>query len=186
MSTRNFHNENGRNVFAMDINEDYEYEDAIENICYGLDAEFNNDYRVEDEYDKDALRSYGGKIIASVYGESKYYKKLDIEVQPRLEIVVRNGYYSGINFDYRMIYDITDDEIEDSEELFDMLVDNAIYYKDLSKKEAIRNAKFAEKYLEKSMEELRDKVEKVLSEYTTPLNCVGTFSNGEAVYKKAM
>ena len=186
MSTANFHNENARNIFAVEIENEFDLEDAIDNVRYGLKNIFKDSYMDCNSYDTDALRCHGGQIIAEIDGEIKTYKKLNIDVYPVLQIVVRSGYYGGANFDYKMLYNIEDEVVEDIDRVYDALVDNAEHYEHMSIDEANRNAKFAEKFLESAMSKLRDKVEKVLAENSTPLNCIGTASNGEAFYEKAM
>lgn len=78
--------------------------------------------------------------------------------------VVGGAYYNGSNFDWEIeiIKETKDDYQEGEPEDFKLpaTIQNAIH----------RETK---------------KIEKVYSEYTTPLICLGVFSNGEAVYEKA-
>ena len=188
MSTSNFHSVNASKIFMIEIETDFDYEDATDNLECVLEEEFKNSYtenRCNDMKDENELRSYPSRVLGQVYGDSRTYKKLEIDVFVVVDIVIRTGYYENANFDYNIKFDIGDEKNVSEDELFDTLVDNAMYYNDMSKEEAVRNAKFAEKFLEKAMADLRNEVEKIFEQYSTPLNCIGVASNGEALYEVA-
>jgi len=107
-----------------------------------------------DRWEKDGLRSYEGKIFAEI---NKTIGKWIITI----ELIARGGYYGGANLDWNV-----------------EIVDNNSGYDFGWNDEKISGT--ADYYINKQIE----KIEKVYSEYTTPLICVGVFSNGEAVYEK--
>ena len=108
-----------------------------------------------DRWENNGLRSYGGKIFAEI---NKTMGKWAITIN----IIMRDGYYGGVNLDWSVeIKDLTEgDNFERGEG-------------------KISNT--AESYIDNQIA----KIEKVFTDYTTPLICLGVFSNGEAVYEKA-
>lgn len=99
-------------------------------------------------------RSYGGLIFAEI---DKTIGKWAITIS----LIARSGYYSGLNLDWKI-------EIED-------LINGESFEHGEDK---VSNT--AENYIQKQIE----KIEKIYAEYTTPLNCVAIFSNGEAIYER--
>ena len=100
-------------------------------------------------------RSYPGNIISEI---RKSVGKWGIIFY----IIIRSGYYSGVNLDWdcKVLDDIKDMD-------FDF------------------NDKDLPKTVQNKIESLKVKAEKVFTKFTTPLIRVATFSNGEAVYRKA-
>jgi len=108
-----------------------------------------------DRSEPDSLRSYEGQVFAEI---ERIIGKWGITIS----LIVRGGYYGGLNLDWRV--DITDqyegDNFEWGEDAISATADN---------------------YIQKQIA----KIEKIFAQFTTPLICVGIFSNGEAVYEKA-
>lgn len=101
--------------------------------------------------EEDALHSYGGTVIAE-----KEYHTINGNSYKRLDIIIRGGYYSGMNIDYTIV-----DTREDEDAISDSIG-----------------------YMETLMARDLRKMKKVVAQYTEELLKVGQFSNGEAVYKK--
>lgn len=150
MSTPNFYKRNASKYFASECEEEYDYEDLIENVR----SELKKAEPVE-KYERDGLRSYGGSIFAEI---TKTIGKWEITIG----LIARSGYYAGVNLDWQIdILDLnTDDNFEHGED-------------------KISNT--AENYIQKQIE----KIESIFEQFTTPLICLGVFSNGEAIYKRA-
>jgi hypothetical protein len=99
MATSNFHNVNASSIFAVQLEDTYEYDDLIDNLT----SEFNShqDYSTVGKSDPNDLRSYPSTSIGSfsnsvMIGEDE----ISVFVTP----VVRSGYYDGVNLDYHIRY----------------------------------------------------------------------------------
>jgi hypothetical protein len=99
MATSNFHNKNASAIFAVEIEDEWAYDDLVEN----LESEFNkhSDYYGYGKSDPNELRSFPSKSLGSfanviTIGEDT----IDIFVTP----VIRNGYYGGCNLDWNVEY----------------------------------------------------------------------------------
>ena len=99
MATSNFHNVNASNIFAVQLEDTYEYDDLISN----LESEFNShrDYSTVGKSDPDELRSYPSTSIGSF---SNSLSIGDDEVEIFVTPVVRSGYYDGVNLDWHVRY----------------------------------------------------------------------------------
>ena len=77
-----------------------------------------------------------------------------------ISVIIRNAYYSGVNLDW----EVTGEDLNSGEEYdFENLPE---YFKEIIFRKL-------------------DKIEKVFKNNSTPLNCLGIMSNGEAIYQKA-
>ena len=173
MATGNFYNKNASCIYAVETEDEFAYEDLVLNLQSEFSALHTDRkvayYREEDDYEKDGLRSYCGKIIGIVDGPTKYYKKVETEVFIRAEIIVRNGYYSGVNLDYNIkvyancevynleIYDL-DDEIYIGETKLEKLYANYIqsYVEKETKKETKEPSEKKKKIVSKIKELLEE------------------------------
>jgi hypothetical protein len=99
MATSNFHNVNASNIFAVQLEDTYEYDDLI----YNLESEFNShsDYGDYGKSDPDELRSYPSTSIGSF---SNSLTIGDDEVEVFVTPVIRSGYYDGCNLDWHVRY----------------------------------------------------------------------------------
>lgn len=177
MSTNNFSYEN-----ILVVCPDFVYggfcseceEKGIEENCEHIEQEFDNfyfeeycnemraelaDLKVAKNIDWNELnksdndRNYTGKIIGEFIVRDK-----NEDGYKNVYIVIRNGYYSGMNIDY-------------------VIEDNYYYESEISKSEENR--------LDKQVEVLCKKIEKLLRKIGgTEYLKVAQFSNGEAMYKK--
>lgn len=100
MATSNFHNENATHIFAIETENEWDYEDAFDNLYF----EFKNLSEFCDVPKRDwtELRSFPSKGICSLRSVvSNEEGEVEISVTP----VVRSGYYSGINLDWHDEFD---------------------------------------------------------------------------------
>jgi hypothetical protein len=141
---------------------------GVENDCEHIEPEFDNfcydeyvsdvqsqlekiGFESCDKYDKD--RNYGGKII------SRFGMEDTDGMIVWLEVVIRSGYYSGMNIDYTIDGDFG--------------IENEQNKKQVAHYEAMH----------RKLDRLVKKTEEILRKNGTELTLVGVFSNGEAVYK---
>lgn len=156
MGTSNFYNKNASNVFACEIENDFDYNDLKENLDSILEE---NDYFSDESYNDN--RNFRGLFIGKkTFTFSNKTKEVSAIIKP----IIRSGYYQGVNLDYE--FEIIDEygyELNDYEK-----GTKTIFQK-------------AQKALHKEIKNL----EKIFSEIGTPLNVVARFSNGETIYQKA-
>lgn len=157
MGAPNFYNANAKYIYAVELNDDPDYEMLIEDLHYEFGIEFKNDFIEKDEWDNN--RSYEGKIIGRIH------KTLGDE-QIMINLIVRNGYHAGVNLDWDAEFIVMENDYEENYDLECI---------DLDKFPNVRD----------EFHKAINKVEEIYEKLSTPLNKVGQFSNGEAVYEKA-
>ncbi len=101
MATGNFYNTNASKIFAVEIEDEWEYDNLFTNLC---DALRSTDYHAYTTLgaapcENDYNRSFPGKILGGK-GVSKMYG--DCEVFIHITPVIRSGYYSGVNLDWEI------------------------------------------------------------------------------------
>lgn len=100
MSTPNFSKQNASKFYAIELQDDYEYEDLVGNLQYA--------FGIENKTDKwDGNRNYEGKIISQLDKNLGNYNVC-------FDIIIRSGYYSGANLDWNVM--ITDENSWDKYE----------------------------------------------------------------------
>jgi hypothetical protein len=99
MATSNFHNVNATHIFAVQLEDEYDYEDLISN----LESEFNkhSDYYDCGKTDQHELRSFPSRTLGSF---SKGVMIGEDEVEVYVTPVIRSGYYEGCNLDWDVRY----------------------------------------------------------------------------------
>ena len=99
MATSNFHNVNASHIFAVELQDEYDYQDLVDN----LESEFgtNMDYSDYGKSDPNELRSFPSKSLGSF---SNSVKIGDDEVEVYVTPVIRSGYYEGCNLDWHVRY----------------------------------------------------------------------------------
>lgn len=154
MSTSNFHNVNAKNVFAVEIEDEYDFDDLRDNLFHELGLELGG-------YDADELRSYPSSVVGNL-----------IVGDVRISVIIRSGYYTGCNLDWAIQYGDYDDYNDycDMINCDDTLTDTEKARFKLTTKNVTHL--------------LIDKVEKVFTNFSQPLRRVATFSNGETIYEK--
>lgn len=193
MGTNNFYS-SGKTIFAVLM--DYEDEVFDENgeptgetemrSCEEWEYQDLKDYTIElmeqskFSYSEDGSfnnnRNFEGTLIGSLKAE-KWFG--DVEVEVRVNLILRSGYYEGANLDYEVEYYAGsgyDDTINFSYEFES--------HSDMSKGLQIIQTRNAEKWAERITEELTEEVEKIYTRVSTPYRKLGSFSNGEGVYEK--
>jgi hypothetical protein len=97
MATSNFHNVNATHIFAVQLEDEWAYEDLV----YNLESEFNihNDYSDYSKTDPDELRSYPSRSLGS-FSDSLIIGEDEVEIF--ITPVIRSGYYEGCNLDWHI------------------------------------------------------------------------------------
>jgi hypothetical protein len=174
MATSNFHNVNASAIFAVQLEDEWSYDDLVEN----LKSQLNNDPNYVDygKSDPNELRSFPSRSLGSI---RKYHQYKDFYVEVCVTPVIRSGYYEGVNLDWNVDYTINGD-VYDMDEL-----ENGIGYNTalpISKIKAY--SLLAEKKAEKLKNEIVEKVESIFSDYSDRYGVTAVFSNGETIYHK--
>jgi hypothetical protein len=174
MATSNFHNVNASAIFAVPLENEYDYEDLVCN----LESELGNnpDYVDYGKTDKNELRSFPSRTLGSI---RKYHQYKDFYVEVCVTPVIRSGYYSGVNLDWNVDYAINGD-IYDIDEL-----ENGIGYNTALPISKIKvYSSLAEKKAEKLKNDIVEKLEALYNNYSDRYGVTAVFSNGETIYHK--
>jgi hypothetical protein len=174
MATSNFHNVNASAIFAVQLEDEWAYDDLVEN----LKSQLNNDPNYVDygKSDPNELRSFPSRSLGSI---RKYHQYKDFYVEVCVTPVIRSGYYDGVNLDWNVDYSINGDSYDIDE------LENGIGYNTalpISKIKAY--SLLAEKKAEKLKNEIVEKVESIFSDYSDRYGVTAVFSNGETIYHK--
>ena len=174
MATSNFHNVNASAIFAVQLEDEWAYDDLVENLTSELSN--NPDYVDYGKTDKHELRSFPSRSLGSI---RKYHEYKDFYVEVCVTPVIRSGYYDGVNLDWNVDYSINGDSYDIDE------LENGIGYNTalpISKIKAY--SLLAEKKAEKLKNEIVEKVESIFSDYSDRYGVTAVFSNGETIYHK--
>ena len=176
MATSNFHNVNASAIFAVPLENDFDYEDLVDN----LKSELGNDSDYVDygKTDHNECRSFPSRTLGSI---RKYHQYKDFYVEVCVTPVIRSGYYEGVNLDWNVDYLINGDASYDSPDFY---INDIAHYGNLPKSKATTYAKLAEKKAEKLKNEIVEKLESIYSDYSMKLGVTARFSNGETIYHK--
>jgi hypothetical protein len=176
MATSNFYNENASRIFASECEEEFDYEDLVSNLEYTLSE-------LDESFSSGKAGDYiddNSKILDYSLNKSFDYKdgtSVEVVIHP----VIRSGYYSGVNLDWLFEFYIDGSEVEDDDCIKDYLVN----FEGYAPSHAAKVAPSRFRRLEKIKNKLTEQLEKIYTDYTTPLNVVARFSNGETLYEKA-
>ena len=154
MSAPNFYNKNASKIFA--VSEEDEWTENWRDAKDNIASELTSKgYREVSIFDNN--RNYPGEYFLEK--ELVFWDIWRITIYA----VVRGAYYDGTNFDWQV--DVIKDRDEDYEEgdLCDIPVPKTV---------------------QAAIDRETKRIEKAFELYTDKLNCVGVFSNGEAVYEK--
>jgi hypothetical protein len=176
MSTSNFHNVNASAIFAVPLENDFDYEDLVDN----LKSELSNDSDYVDfgKTDPNELRSFPSRTLGSI---RKYHQYKDFYVEVCVTPVIRSGYYSGCNLDWNVEYSINGEYTYD-EPNFE--VADVEWSAKISKSKAVQYAKLADTKAEKLKNEIVEKLEALYNDYSDRYGVTAVFSNGETIYHK--
>lgn len=171
MATSNFHNVNSSKIFAVELEDDYDYEDLVRNLKSELTS--NPLYR-DGGSDPDELRSFPSTVIGSL--EERYDYK-DFSIGVRISSIIRSGYYSGCNLDWSIECTLDGYEIEP-----DDVEDELSYQYDYSESLSKYYSELISRRFENMKDGLVEKLEKIYGDYSTKLGITARFSNGETIY----
>jgi len=125
MATSNFHNVNATNIFAVQLEDEFDYEFLVDN----LESELNNhsDYSDYGKTDPNELRSFPSKSLGS-FSNSTIIG--DDEVEVYVTPVIRSGYYEGCNLDWHVRYYVNgyEDDTYDTHTRIQTLVGSYVDY----------------------------------------------------------
>jgi hypothetical protein len=96
MATSNFHNVNASHIFAVDLQDEYDYQDLVDNLQSALKE--TGYYNILTKSDPNELRSFPSKSIGSLdnYVEDAEGNGICVTITA----VIRSGYYEGVNLDW--------------------------------------------------------------------------------------
>ena len=177
-----------------------EYESAESELCCnncGSDSiEFKEEDRSLESWEIDDWESFFRERLEDIGGEhddesgegrkyigafsfSKWYA--DVLVELRFHLYYDIGYYEGANLDYDIEVYNGFEYSDDIENALESIFDDS----DLPVGMQKIQAKNAMKWIEKTKEEIAEKIENLFSEVCdNRLELVGTFSNGESIYRE--
>ena len=153
MATSNFHNVNASHIFSVQLEDEWAYDDLIDNIKSGLKS--TGEFNLLTKSDPNELRSYPSTSIGSLdcYVEDNDGNGIVVTITA----VVRSGYYDGVNLDWHVRYYVNGYEDDFYEYYDDTNIQSLLYgYVDF--------------------------IENVFSQYSLPLGVTAQFSNGETIY----
>lgn len=189
MSTPNFHNRNARFIYACQLEDNDDAEQALLEVLRDAFSAAAADRRiphitacesVHSTREQDELRSYPGIVFARVTSAAKTYR--DFEFVIVAEIVLRWGYYADINLDYLLSYELDGISCEDDGtaecDLRDAL-DTLGYDEDRRE----RYVGLLRTWIARQQPPFIAAIEKIFAAHSNPLRCIGTASNGEAFYE---
>ena len=125
------------------------------------------------------------------YNISKSYGDIEVEVSIRGQLV--GAYYEGASLDFEVeIYNggesVSLDNYSNVENILDDLFEPKYEhtYSELSQGLRTILMNKAIKWANNEVEKMKVLIEEVFTEVSEPLNLIGTFSNGEAIYEKSV
>ena len=164
--------------------------------CKSSNLTFDEEYRGLESWEIDDWKSYFRECLENVGGEhddesgegrkyigafnfSKWYADVLVELCFRLYYDV--GYYEGANLDYEVLVYNGYENSDELENALECIFEDS----DLSVGMQKIQAKNAMKWIEKVKVETSEKIENLFSEVCdNRLELVGTFSNGESIYRE--
>lgn len=188
MGTANFHNVNASKIYAVLLNwedeetgetcypEGYDYDEFCINAIDRIDehmkkAGFNITGEGNDPHSRES-RGLTGAYIGKNHAGA--------EISVTIYAVLRSAYYEGANLDWFIQYEVNC--YTSTEEPFEAGDIQSEWDGGLSK----RHAETAIKWMDSQRNKLVEALEKIFGELSERrLNCIGRFSNGEAVYRDA-
>lgn len=183
MSTRNFHVANASKAYVVDYGDDEMMWEEAQNHLGDLIKHLYNDFD-KDTYTRSTkeLRSYPALSIGTFEFNITY---LGLQLDFKVHIFLRAGYYSAANLDYEYEWFVDYSDVYD--DITDIIydIDNDQERYNIDPLAWSFKIKEMNEELTSLQKEAINTVEDILSKVSEPYNCIGTFSNGEAIYEKA-
>jgi len=207
VSTNNFYYRNASKVFAIGLDyeqpmldddgnetdeneivtpDEYEYKDQLNYIAELLTESnkgkfsFVVDDDIRSQHDN---RNFNAISIGSLRID-KYFGDVNIDV--RVNIFSRSGYYEGACLDYEYQFDVDGVECDDiNENIQDLFTCNVTSYS-LNGGMLKIQGRNAQKWFDKTIKEMTNIIEDCFEKGSTSFNYLGSFSNGEAIYQKCI
>lgn len=193
MGTRNFYTVNASKTFVVlenyeDVYEDEETGEEISETrcCETDDVDYLVSYMHEKLGDiKDYVKDYGhdnhetregSRVVGSICRTKNYG---DTNVETIITCIIRFGYYEAACLDWEQTTYVGGHEVEEIEAC------DLEFHGNISGKQAVRSANFAQDWVRTETAKIVEEVEKIFTEVSTPYNCIGGFSDGTAMYTKA-
>lgn len=177
MSTPNFANNNASKYFVLEIEDDFEYDMQKECI---QDYLSEHGYEQMDSRPHNENRSYPAVIIAQKSMEKSFG---DYTIEVIISVLIRSGYYAGVNLDWEIEiatpYDNFHDEIPEKDWIIDEF-ENEEYSRGFGTIQSKNVLNFIDKAIIKLSEETEEHLGKLTETYVR----TALFSNGEAMYQK--
>ena len=153
MGASNFYKKNADSYYII---EDSEFiEDDLQYIQDQIIEELDKKCYIYKEDKRNHERNYSGYIFAGItLQQGVKDKETDVE----LLLIRRSAYYNGCTFDFDLLYDGYEEDID-------------VIYEKLTKT------------WQKKLDSIIKNINKVYKKHTQALTKVCTFSNGESVYK---
>lgn len=97
MATSNFHNVNATNIFAVQLEGEFDYEALVFNLEWEFSS--HSDYYDYGKSDPNELHSFPSKSLGS-FSNSLTIGEDEVEIY--ITPVIRSGYYEGCNLDWHI------------------------------------------------------------------------------------
>ena len=186
MGTSNFHTANANSTYVIDPQDEFEYNDILENLI----EDFKNvektgafDFNEDDDIKLNTeLRSFPARSIGIVYQDFDF---LGLNFEVHIIPVVRDGYYEAGNLDYEFAFyhDAFSEPFEDIDEIVE---DVELYCEDYDINPGL--VKIHIKSLENRLNLLKDflteEVENIFKRNSNEYQVSAQFSNGETWYER--
>lgn len=184
MGASNFYNKNASRIFACELEDEWSFDDLVENLRLTLEEDLN--YNGYSEPQNDGDRSYPMNYIAEKRVSFDYK---DFTVYATIKAGIRSAYYDGCNLDWHLEYDWDygyNEEMTPDFFISRILVEDLELNLGYGESNAARYALWASKKLGQLGQQLIDELEVVYAKYCgIELRRVATFSNGESIYEEA-
>jgi hypothetical protein len=176
-----------------------------DNECEGATLELKEEYRAVETYEIDEFKEYlRERAEEKIKNSPYYYKELDscgrernytsydlfsynisksygdIEVEVSIRGQLVGAYYEGASLDFEV--EFNNESYINNEPDFEWLFE---YNSDMNRGLQVVHNRNAIKWANNEVEKMKVLIEEVFTEVSEPLNLVGTFSNGEAIYEKS-
>lgn len=203
MGTSNFYYRNASKVFAIcldyeqpildedgnetDENEtvscsEIEYSEQIENVQYHMQENKGvfsySESEINSQFDN---RNFCARFVGSLSANKKFG---DVYVDIQINAFSRAGYYEGACLDWELSIDVDQYNYDNIEDVLSDLKDCNITSYTMNVGMVKIQSKNIQKWLIKVKDELVKLVEKSFENASTCFVRVGTFSNGETIYRK--